>query len=172
LTHRDFPALVAAVLRETGLAPELLELEITESLVMRDEAWAEQVFTALKKIGVSLAIDDFGTGYSSFGRLRELPLDRLKIDRSFVHAIHNNQEDRALVAAIIKMAQTIGLDVIAEGVEDFSQLLHLQDEKCDQAQGFLLSYPLTVSDARAFLKRVAASPDTSRAVRLRSLVRS
>jgi diguanylate cyclase (GGDEF)-like protein len=169
LAQRNFPSLVATVLRETGLPPELLELEVTEPLVMQDEARAQRIFAELKQIGVSIAIDDFGTGYSNFGRLRGLSVDRLKIDRSFVHRMHSDPDDRALVSAMIKMAQTIGIEVIAEGVEDFSQLLQLQDEHCDQAQGFLLSRPLPAADAREFLKRLAESQETSRTARLRKI---
>jgi diguanylate cyclase (GGDEF)-like protein len=169
LAQRNFSSMVATVLRETGLPPELLELEVTESLVMQDEARAQQIFAELKKIGVSIAIDDFGTGYSNFGRLRGLAVDRLKIDRSFVHRMHSDPDDRALVSAMIKMAQTIGIGVIAEGVEDFSQLLQLQEEHCDQAQGFLLSRPLPVADVREFLKRHAEGQETSRTVRLRKI---
>jgi EAL domain-containing protein (putative c-di-GMP-specific phosphodiesterase class I) len=169
LAQRNFGSMVATVLRETRLPPELLELEVTESLVMQDEARAQQIFAELKQIGVSIAIDDFGAGYSNFGRLRGLSVDRLKIDRSFVNGMHNNPDDRALVSAMIKMAQTIGIEVIAEGVEDFSQLLQLQDEHCDQAQGFLLSRPLPVADAREFMKRHAESQETGRTVRLRKI---
>ncbi len=169
LAEPDFPALVATVLRETGLPPALLELEITESLVMQDESHAEPILAGLKRIGVSLAIDDFGMGYSNFLRLRELSVDRLKIDRSFINRIQSHTDDRVLVSTIIKMAQALGLGVVAEGVEDFSQLLQLQDEKCDQAQGFLLSRPLPVADTRAFLTRLAKSQDTSRTVRLRKM---
>jgi diguanylate cyclase (GGDEF)-like protein len=169
LAQRNFGSMVATVLRETGLPPELLELEITESLVMQDEARAERLFAELKDIGVSVAIDDFGTGYSNFGRLRELSVDRLKIDRSFIHRMHTDPEDRALVSAMIKMAQTIGIAVIAEGVEDFSQLLQLQDERCDQAQGYLLSRPLPAAEARGFLKRLGDIQETSRTVRLRKI---
>lgn len=169
LGQRNFGAMVAAVLRETGLPPELLELEITESLVMQDETRAVRLFAELKSIGVSIAIDDFGTGYSNFSRLRELSVDRLKIDRSFIHRMHTNLEDRALVSAMIKMAQTIGIAVIAEGVEDFSQLLQLQDERCDQAQGYLLSRPLPAAEARAFLKRITDIQVTGRTLRLRTI---
>ncbi|HMD74365.1 MAG TPA: EAL domain-containing protein [Steroidobacteraceae bacterium] len=169
LAQRHFGSMVAAVLRETGLPPELLELEITESLVMQDDARTERLFAELKTIGVSIAIDDFGTGYSNFGRLRELSVDRLKIDRSFIHRMHTDPEDRALVSAMIKMAQTIGIAVIAEGVEDFSQLLQLQDERCDQAQGYLLSRPLPVAEARVFLKRITDIQETSRTLRLRKI---
>lgn len=168
-THPDFPSLVTEVLRETGLAADLLELEITESLVMQDEANAARVVAQLKQIGVSIAIDDFGTGYSNFSRLRTLSIDRLKIDRSFVAGITTEPEDRALVTAMIKMAQTIGLCVVAEGVEDFSQMLHLQEDKCDQAQGYLLSRPLPVADVRAFLRRLDASQDQGRTMRLRTI---
>ena len=169
LAQSNFPSVVATVLRETGLPPELLELEITESLVMQDEARAERIFAELKKIGVSVAIDDFGTGYSNFQRLRGLSVGRLKIDRSFVHRMHSDPDNRALISAMIKMAHTIGIAVIAEGVEDFSQLLQLQDEHCDQAQGFLLSRPLPVADVREFLKRLAEGQETSRTVRLRKM---
>jgi diguanylate cyclase len=169
LVQRNFASVVAAVLRETGLPPELLELEITESLVMQDEARAQRIFAELKQIGVSIAIDDFGTGYSNFGRLRGLSVDRLKIDRSFVHRMHSDPDDRALVSAMIKMAQTIGIEVIAEGVENFSQLLQLQNERCDQAQGFLLSRPLPVADAREFLKRLAEGQETSRTARFHTI---
>jgi diguanylate cyclase (GGDEF)-like protein len=165
----EFPSLVATILRETGLAPELLELEITESLVMRDEAMAARVVAILKQIGVSVAIDDFGTGYSNFARLRALSVDRLKIDRSFVAGINTESDDHALVTAMIKMAQTIGIGVIAEGVEDFSQLLHLQEDQCEQAQGYLLSRPLPVADVRAFLKRLEASQEQGRTNRLRAI---
>ena len=169
LAQQNFASMVAAVLREAGLPPELLELEITESLVMQDEARAQRIFAELKQIGVSIAIDAFGNGYSNFGRLRGLSVDRLKIDRSFVHRMHSDPDDRALVSAMIKMAQTIGIEVIAEGVEDFSQLLKLQEEHCDQAQGFLLSRPLPVADVSEFLKRHAGGQETSRTVRLRKI---
>jgi diguanylate cyclase len=169
-TQPNFSSLVAAVLRETGLAPQLLELELTESLVMQEDGTTARVIGELKQIGVSIAIDDFGTGYSNFGRLRALPIDRLKIDRSFIAAINTHAEDRALVTAIIKMAQTIGLCVVAEGIEDFSQLLHLQEDKCDEAQGYLLSRPLPVADARLFLQRIGASAEMQgRTMRLRTI---
>jgi diguanylate cyclase len=169
--RRDFPELVATVLRDTGLPAGCLELEITESLVIQDERWAQQAFAELKKIGVSLAIDDFGTGYSSLSRLREFAVDRLKIDQSFVQELQNNPEDSALVTAVIKMAHALGLSVTAEGVEDVSQLMHLQDEQCNQAQGFLLSRPLPAHEARAFLTRLTQSqPDAGRTTRIRRLI--
>jgi diguanylate cyclase (GGDEF)-like protein len=169
LAQRDFPAVVAKVLRETGLAPALLELEVTESLVMNDEAWAKQAFAELKNIGVALTIDDFGTGHSSFGRLSDYPVERLKIDRSFVRNIESLSKDRAIVAAIISMAKAIGVQVVAEGVEDFGQLLFLQEQGCDQAQGFLLSRPLPVAETERFLDRLAVNTASSRTQRFRIL---
>jgi diguanylate cyclase (GGDEF)-like protein len=168
---REFPTLIATVLRDTGLPAECLELEITESLVIQDDRWTQQALAELKQIGVSLALDDFGTGYSSLGRLREFAVNRLKIDRSFVRDLHANSEDRALVTAIIKMAHALGMGVVAEGIEEFNQLLYLQDEQCDQAQGFLLSKPLPAHEATAFLVRLAeSSPDASRTTRIRKLM--
>ena len=165
-----FPELVSRILAETGLEPASLELEVTESVVMRDEEGARQALAALKRIGVSLAVDDFGTGYSSLSRLRDFSFDRLKIDRAFVRDLHNSAEDQVLVAAMIKMAQTLGLSVVAEGVEDFTQLLHLQEEQCNQAQGFLLGRPLPAAEARALLQRLAETKETSRTNRLKQLL--
>jgi diguanylate cyclase (GGDEF)-like protein len=166
-----FPQLVEQILRASGLEPKYLELEVTESMVMQDEARADRVFAALKRLGVSLAVDDFGTGYSNFRRLRQLAVDRLKIDRSFVSRIQGNAEDRALVSGMIRIAQTLGLAVVAEGVEDFGQLLHLQDENCDLAQGYLLGRPVAASEAAALLQRLTDSRDDGRTARLRTLTR-
>ena len=165
-----FPELVGRIVAETGLEPASLELEVTESLLMRDEEGARQALAALKRIGVSLAIDDFGTGYSSLSRLRAFSFDRLKIDRAFVRELHNSAEDQVLVAAMIKMAQTLGLSVVAEGVEEFTQLLHLQEQQCNQAQGFLLGRPLPAAEARALLQRLAETKETSRTNRLKQLL--
>jgi diguanylate cyclase len=170
LSQRGFADLVRAVLRETELPPELLELEITESVVMQNEAWTQDVLKDLKSIGVELAIDDFGTGYSSFARLREFPIDRLKIDRSFVQHVHDNGEDHAIASAIIAMAKTLKLEVVAEGVEDFAQLMMLQDERCTLAQGFLLSRPLPAADAHQLLRRLAEHVDGTRTQRLKRLL--
>jgi diguanylate cyclase (GGDEF)-like protein/PAS domain S-box-containing protein len=169
LSQRGFPELVSAVLRDTGLPPELLELEITESVVMQNEGWAEHVLKALKTIGVELAIDDFGTGYSSFSRLREFPIDRLKIDQAFVQRVQSCGEDRAIAAAIIAMAKTLRLDVVAEGVEEFAQLMFLQDERCTLAQGFLLSRPLPATEALLLLRRLSENADGTRTQRLKRL---
>jgi diguanylate cyclase (GGDEF)-like protein len=165
----EYPKQVAEVLRETGLDPAVLELEITESVVMQDEKWAETAINQLKALGVSLAIDDFGTGYSSFGRLRNFPVDRLKIDRSFVTSISDGSDDRAIAAAIIAMSRSLRIEVTAEGVENFPQLAFLQEQDCKDAQGFLLSRPLHADAARELLRRVHEVGDVSRTQRLRAI---
>jgi diguanylate cyclase (GGDEF)-like protein len=166
----EFPSQVAAILQSTGLAASKLELEITESVVMADESWAEKAINQLKQLGVSLAIDDFGTGYSSFGRLRHFAVDRLKIDRSFVTSINDCSDDRAIAAAIIAMSRSLHVSVTAEGVENFPQLMFLQEHDCHDAQGFLLSKALPVHDAHALLCRIAAIADGSRTERLKAII--
>ena len=167
---KEFPALVEAVLKETGIPPSMLELEITESVVMKDEAWAEQALVQLKTLGIQLAIDDFGTGYSSFGRLRNFAVDRLKIDQSFMTSLVDCSDDRAIAAAIIAMSRTLRINVTAEGVENFPQLLFLQEHACQEAQGFLFSRPLPAEEAQILLKRAADSTSGTRTQRLRSLI--
>ncbi|HEV3182397.1 MAG TPA: EAL domain-containing protein [Steroidobacteraceae bacterium] len=163
----EYPQEVAAALKETGLDPAVLELEITESVVMADEAWAEKAIKELKALGISLAIDDFGTGYSSFGRLRHFAVDRLKIDRSFVTSITEHSDDRAIAAAIIAMSRSMHINVTAEGVENYPQLAFLQEQECQDAQGFLLSRPLQADAARELLRRVGELGDASRTQRLK-----
>jgi diguanylate cyclase len=163
----EYPQEVESILAETGLDPAVLELEITESVVMADEAWAEKAINQLKALGISLAIDDFGTGYSSFGRLRHFAVDRLKIDRSFVTSITETSDDRAIAAAIIAMSRSMRINVTAEGVENFPQLNFLQEQDCQDAQGFLLSRPLQADAARELLRRVNELGDASRTQRLK-----
>ena len=163
----EYPREVAGILKETGLAPSMLELEITESTVMSDEAWAEKAIAQLKELGISLAIDDFGTGYSSFGRLRNFAVDRLKIDRSFVTSITDCNDDRAIAAAIIAMSKSMHINVTAEGVENYPQLAFLQEQDCKDAQGFLLSRPLQPDATRELLRRVNDIGDASRTQRLK-----
>jgi diguanylate cyclase (GGDEF)-like protein len=163
----EYPQEVASILEETGLEPSALELEITESVVMADEVWAQKAINELKQLGVSLAIDDFGTGYSSFGRLRHFSVDRLKIDRSFVSSVSEGSDDRAIAAAIIAMSRSLRINVTAEGVENFPQLAFLQEQECQDAQGFLLSRPLQPDAARELLRRVNDAKDESRTQRLK-----
>jgi diguanylate cyclase len=167
---KEFPQLVSAIIKETGIEASMLELEITESVVMKDEAWAEQALAQLKELGVMLAIDDFGTGYSSFGRLRHLAVDRLKIDRSFMTSLIDCSDDRAIAAAIIAMSRSLRINVTAEGVESFPQLLFLQEHDCHEAQGFLFSRALPAADAHKLLCRAAETVAGTRTQRLRSLI--
>jgi diguanylate cyclase (GGDEF)-like protein len=167
---REFPQQVAAIIRETGIEASMLELEITESVVMKDEAWAEQALAQLKEQGVMLAIDDFGTGYSSFGRLRHFAVDRLKIDRSFMTSLIDCSDDRAIAAAIIAMSRSLRISVTAEGVESFPQLLFLQEHDCHEAQGFLFSRALPAADAHKLLRRAAETTAGTRTQRLRALI--
>ncbi len=134
---------VSDALRSTGLPPDELCLEITESALMLDPATAADVLTALRGLGVRLAIDDFGTGYSSLAQLWKLPLDTLKIDRSFVAGLDGpDQADaEAIIKGIVTMAHSIGLTVIAEGTENERQVAILRELGCDQAQGFHFGKP-------------------------------
>ncbi len=145
----DDPHLVPTVqdaLKTTGLPPHALTLEVTESALMRDQAAAAEVLTSLRDLGVSLAIDDFGTGYSSLAQLQRLPLDTLKIDRTFVTGIAESRDATAIVKSIIAMAHAVDLIVVAEGVEDEDQLTVLRELNCDQAQGFHLGRPAPPDD--------------------------
>ncbi|NHT78411.1 EAL domain-containing protein [Rhizobiaceae bacterium CRRU44] len=133
---------VARTLTETGLDPQFLELELTESLIMQDVPQAIATMHELEALGVRLAIDDFGTGYSSLSALKRFPVRRLKIDRSFVKDIPDDEDDMAITAAIISLAQKLKLDVIAEGVETQEQLDFLRDAGCNEIQGYWVSRPL------------------------------
>jgi diguanylate cyclase (GGDEF)-like protein len=166
----EFPAQVAAILKETGLDASKLELEITETLIMNDEAWAEKAINQLRALGVALAIDDFGTGYSSLARLRRFAVNRLKIDRSFVTSLNECSDDRAIAAAIIAMSRSLRIDVTAEGVENISQLMFLQEHECHEAQGYLLGEALPASDAVQLLRRVDAVLEGTRTQRLKALI--
>ena len=137
-----FCDLVKDVLDQSGLDPEFLELEITESLLLATEDMRFEVLGRLKTLGVKLAIDDFGTGFSSLSYLKQLPVSKLKIDRSFISDLQHNPNDEAITAAIIQMAKCLHLKVTAEGVENEDQLRVLRDHGCDDVQGFLFSKPL------------------------------
>ena len=139
----DFYDVVMDALDRSGLAPDYLELELTESGVLTDVEQNVQLFTRLREKGITIALDDFGTGYSSLSYLCKLPIDVLKIDREFIHQITHNRENRSIVTAILSFAHGLRLDVVAEGVETAEQLLFLNALRCTSAQGFLLSHPLT-----------------------------
>jgi diguanylate cyclase (GGDEF)-like protein len=144
--EKDWVERVAAALAESGLEARYLELELTESLIMQDVQQAVETMHRLEKLGVHLAIDDFGTGYSSLSSLKRFPVGRLKIDRSFVQDLPDDGDDAAIARAVISLAHTLQLRVIAEGVETREQVDFLRDAGCDEIQGYYLSRPI---DARA-----------------------
>jgi diguanylate cyclase (GGDEF)-like protein/PAS domain S-box-containing protein len=134
---------IARIVSETGMDPGLLELEITEGMVVQDQKQAVAVLTAIKAMGIRLAIDDFGTGYSSLGQLKNFPIDTLKVDRSFIQDLATDSEDKAITKAIIAMGRTLNLTVVAEGVETEDQKNFLREHACDQMQGFYFSRPIS-----------------------------
>jgi len=140
--HPQFIDEVAKVLTETAIDPRLLELELTESVLMHDAETSARALEALKHMGIQLAIDDFGTGYSSLSYLRRFPISTLKIDQSFVRDIETDADNATIVGAVIGMGRNLKQRVIAEGVETAVQLSFLRRERCDEGQGFLFSYPL------------------------------
>lgn len=150
--NRELPELVEQVLRETRLDPAHLVLEITESAIMRDEAMAAEVLSALRRRGTSIALDDFGTGYSSLAYLRNFELDEIKVDRSFVAGIEDDAEATAIVSSIIGLGRGLSLRVVAEGVELPVQTRFLEQEGCDLMQGFLLGRPAPAGACEALLR--------------------
>jgi EAL domain-containing protein (putative c-di-GMP-specific phosphodiesterase class I) len=150
--HRLVEA-VEEVLRDTGLAPGCLELEITESSIMHDLDHATALLHELKGLGVSISVDDFGTGYSSLSALRNFPADKLKIDRSFVHEIETVSSAAAVALAVISFARTLGMRVNAEGVETLGQAECLKKHGCDEIQGFLLARPVPADQVQALFRQ-------------------
>ncbi len=142
LDQPDIADQVSAALKRSGLDPKALEVEITETVVVRESLRAADVLTQLRQLGVSVAIDDFGVGYSSFGYLRELPVDRFKLDRSFLQAIPHSAGDCRLAAALIAMAHRLEVGIVAEGVETAEQMAFLKTHQCDEAQGYHLGRPM------------------------------
>ncbi|WP_206047250.1 EAL domain-containing protein, partial [Noviherbaspirillum denitrificans] len=142
---------IAAILRETGMPPGRLELEITEGMMVHNTAHAQRLLTEIKRLGVRLAIDDFGAGYSTLGQLKYFPVDTLKVDRSFIRDVADNPGDKAITEAIISMGKTLNLTVVAEGVETTEQESFLKARACDQMQGFLFSRPMPPEDVAALL---------------------
>jgi EAL domain-containing protein (putative c-di-GMP-specific phosphodiesterase class I)/CheY-like chemotaxis protein len=155
--QEGFCGVIRNVLRDTGLAPQYLELELTESLLLANADLMLSVIQELKAMGLTLAIDDFGTGYSSFAYLRQFRVNKVKIDRSFIRDVALNPDDAAITAAIISMAKSLRLKVIAEGVEDEAQMSFLLAHHCDEIQGYYFSRPLAVDRVAEQLR--GNSPD-------------
>jgi EAL domain-containing protein (putative c-di-GMP-specific phosphodiesterase class I) len=161
LRHGDFPDAVSEVLQRTGLPPDLLCLEITESSMMRSGDERATDLTRLRELGVHLAIDDFGTGYSSLSYLHQLPVDEIKIDRSFINRLGVDPRDNHLVEAIIGLANAMDLVIVAEGVETKEHLEFLADRGCQLAQGYLFSPPLPSDAFNAYLDRQSSLATSS-----------
>jgi predicted signal transduction protein with EAL and GGDEF domain len=152
LAHSALFERIEHAMASTHFNPRALTLELTENILMERIESAVPTLEALRKLGVSLAIDDFGTGYSSLASLSSLPIDSLKIDRSFVHGMRRNgSKDAEIVRAIVSLGATLGKSVVAEGIETVSQLAQLRDLGCEHGQGFHLSRPLSTEQARALL---------------------
>lgn len=150
--QKELDETISAILMETGLDPQWLELEITESAIMKNADENAEILRKFRNMGSSIAIDDFGTGYSSLSYLKTFPITRLKIDRSFVRDITTNPDDAAIAEIIIAMAQTLKLEVIAEGVENRSQMEFLSFNNCVEMQGFLFSRPVRADVFESFLR--------------------
>jgi diguanylate cyclase (GGDEF)-like protein/PAS domain S-box-containing protein len=152
LLRGDFSEIVRRVLADTGLPPRALELELTESVLMANAEQAAAKLQALREMGVSLAIDDFGTGYSSLAYLKRLPITTLKIDKTFVTDLNRDPDDTAITTTVITMAHSLGLTVVAEGVETETQLRFLDHFRCDEIQGYWLSRPVDPDSCLRFIR--------------------
>ena len=151
--QEDLAEKVAQIIQETGADPTRLTLELTESMVMQDVTATLIALKALKNLGLSISLDDFGTGYSSLSYLRRFPIDELKIDKSFINDIHVNPDDAAIASAIIAMGLSLGLSVVAEGVETIEQINALNQMHCHQVQGYYFSKPLDVNAFEHYLNK-------------------
>jgi diguanylate cyclase (GGDEF)-like protein/PAS domain S-box-containing protein len=156
--QRDLIQRIRAILDESGLAPEFLQLELTESLVMHDAEHFVATLESLDRLGVQLAVDDFGTGYSNLAYLKRFPVSRLKVDRTFVRDIATDPDDAAIVKAVISLAHSLGLRVVAEGVETAEQLDFLAANGCDEIQGYLFSRPVPPEQFESLLREALRLP--------------
>ena len=154
-SHPSFSASVHNALKKSGLSPRNLELEITEGVFMHNEAATLDVLHELKSFGISLSIDDFGTGYSSLSYLKRLPIDKLKIDQSFIRDCHNNEEDRVIVKTIIELGKSLGLTLIAEGVEEAVHVEFLKSLQCEEIQGYWYSRPIEAAQLFEFMNKTS-----------------
>jgi EAL domain-containing protein (putative c-di-GMP-specific phosphodiesterase class I) len=149
--QHDLVDMVRNTLDETGLGPSSLDLEITETTAMQNAEVTVETLRALRALGVGISIDDFGMGYSSLNYLKRFPLNAVKIDRAFVNDITSSNGDAAIVSAVISMARSLRLRVVAEGVETAEQFAFLRSRECDEAQGFYFSRPIPAEDMTRML---------------------
>jgi EAL domain-containing protein (putative c-di-GMP-specific phosphodiesterase class I) len=143
---------VRDALSRSGLEPSALTLELTETTLMRDADETARRLTTIKGLGVRIAIDDFGTGYSSLAHLQKFPVDALKIDRSFISGLNDNQEGETLLHTLVQLGKALSIETLAEGIEQTQELTLLQGEQCDSGQGFLFARPLDVAATETFLR--------------------
>jgi diguanylate cyclase (GGDEF)-like protein len=151
--EKDFASTLTGILNATGLPPGCLEIELTESIIMTDTEHTVKILQELKKLGIRLSIDDFGTGFSSLSYLKTMPIDVIKIDRSFIRDIPSDADDIAITTAIINMAHSLGIEVVAEGVETMEQFELLKELGCDNIQGYLFMKPAGAQETEVFIER-------------------
>jgi EAL domain-containing protein (putative c-di-GMP-specific phosphodiesterase class I) len=153
LQQADLAGAIQRIVADNGTDPALLEFELTESMLMTNPEAAVEMLSRIKALGMRLSVDDFGTGYSSLAYLKRFPLDALKIDRTFVRDLPDDLDDAAITKAVIRLAHSLNLKVVAEGVETAAQLRELEQYGCDEIQGYYLSRPLPAADCAALLLR-------------------
>lgn len=156
--QKDFVETVMKALTKARLKPKYLELELTENIILQNEDVMIHQIQRLKALGVSIALDDFGMGYSSITHLKTIPVDRIKIDKSFIRHMRDNKSDAAIVRALITLAAGLNLQVLAEGVESLQELQLLLEEECNEIQGFYYAEPLPVDEVRNFLQIHSSQP--------------
>ena len=154
LARSNFVERLRRLLQDTGIDPGLLELEVTEGVIIEGAGEAREALDHIASLGVGVAIDDFGTGYSGLAYLKRLPIDTVKIDQSFVRDLTVDPDDAAIVTAIVAMSQSLGVDVVAEGVETEEQLAELKRLGCHRAQGYLLAAPMDAEAVTRMLEKV------------------
>jgi EAL domain-containing protein (putative c-di-GMP-specific phosphodiesterase class I) len=161
LDSDEFVLDVQRILEETGLGPDALTIEITETAIMHDTVATAARLVAVKQLGVRIAIDDFGTGYSSMAHLQHFPVDALKIDRSFIAQMSHNEEGETILRTLVQLGKALSIETLAEGIEQAHELTLLQGESCDSGQGFLFARPLDAADTERFLEGWAAIEPTA-----------
>jgi EAL domain-containing protein (putative c-di-GMP-specific phosphodiesterase class I) len=159
ITAPGFTALVAAVLADTGLPPETLTVEVNERILVAADGLIIDRLAELRRLGVRLAIDDFGTGYASLAYLRQLPLDIIKIDPSFVAGLGHDDTLTLITRTVVQLGRDLGLRVVAEGIEQPRQLIALREMGCDDGQGFLFARPMAASGVEALIRTATVDPD-------------